>query len=147
MQQELAFGHRAMLVLASVGVLLVPALLPAQQSASADRGILALASALNSPVTGMRVVSETQVADPVTSTVAAGPVVTQSGIVRAVAVDATTALSLQNGTYSSNRTDVAWMGVGAAALVIGLLIGGDAGSVVAITGGVIGLVGLFRYLN
>lgn len=47
----------------------------------------------------------------------------------------------------TDRRNVAWMAVGLAALTAGLLIGGDAGSVVAITGGVIGLVGLFRYMN
>jgi hypothetical protein len=39
------------------------------------------------------------------------------------------------------------MGVGAAAVVIGLLIGGDGGTLVAISGGVIGLYGLFRFLR
>lgn len=42
---------------------------------------------------------------------------------------------------------LALMGVGGAAVVIGLLIGGDGGSAVAIGGGVIGLVGLYRYLR
>lgn len=79
--------------------------------------------------------------------VTAGPVVAQAGIVRPALVVETTVGTLQDGTYSSNRNNVAWMGVGAAALIVGLLIGGDAGSVVAITGGVIGLIGLFRYLN
>jgi hypothetical protein len=73
--------------------------------------------------------------------------VAQAGIVRPTLAVETVVGSVQGGTYQSNRNDVAWMGVGAAALIVGLLIGGDAGSVVAITGGVIGLVGLFRYLN
>jgi hypothetical protein len=51
---------------------------------------------------------------------------------------------LMQGT---DRRNVAWMAVGLGALTAGLLIGGDAGSVVAITGGVIGLIGLFRYMN
>ena len=41
---------------------------------------------------------------------------------------------LMQGT---DRRNVAWMAVGLAALTVGLLIGGDAGSVVAITGGVL----------
>ena len=112
--------------LAFVAALAVPSALSAQQI-TAD--VVAPVAAAPAPV------------------VASGPVVAQAGIVRAPLVVETTVGSLQNGTYTSNRNNVAWMGVGAAALIVGLLIGGDAGSVVAITGGVIGLVGLFRYLN
>ena len=43
--------------------------------------------------------------------------------------------------------NLALMGVGGAALIIGLLIGGDGGTVVAIAGGVVGLVGLYHYLR
>jgi len=39
------------------------------------------------------------------------------------------------------------MGAGAAAIIVGLMIGGDGGTIVAISGGVIGLVGLFRYIR
>jgi hypothetical protein len=39
------------------------------------------------------------------------------------------------------------MGVGAAAIVIGLLVGGDGGAMISIGGGVLGLYGLFRYLR
>ena len=34
-----------------------------------------------------------------------------------------------------------------AAVVVGLLVGGDAGAAVAIGGGVVGLIGLYRYLQ
>lgn len=44
-------------------------------------------------------------------------------------------------------TDVALMAVGATAVVVGLLLGGEAGTIVAVTGGVIGLVGVFRYVR
>jgi hypothetical protein len=39
------------------------------------------------------------------------------------------------------------MAVGGAALVVGLVIGGDGGLIIATTGGVIGLIGLYRYLR
>jgi hypothetical protein len=39
------------------------------------------------------------------------------------------------------------MGVGVAAIVVGSLIGGDSGTIIAIGGGVIGLFGLYRYLR
>ena len=48
---------------------------------------------------------------------------------------------------ANNGSDVALMGVGAAAVVVGLLVGGDGGAAVAIGGGAIGLVGLYRYLR
>jgi hypothetical protein len=44
-------------------------------------------------------------------------------------------------------SDLALMGVGGAAVVVGLLVGGDAGAAVAIGGGAVGLIGLYRYLR
>lgn len=46
-----------------------------------------------------------------------------------------------------SRSNVTWMIVGGAALVVGSLVGGDAGTIIMVTGAVIGLVGLFRYLR
>lgn len=43
--------------------------------------------------------------------------------------------------------NLALMGAGAAGIVIGLLIGGDGGTALAVGGGVVGLVGLYRYLR
>ena len=43
--------------------------------------------------------------------------------------------------------NLALMGVGAAGVVIGLLVGGDGGAALAIGGGVLGLVGLYRFLR
>jgi hypothetical protein len=45
------------------------------------------------------------------------------------------------------QRDVAWMIVGGATLVVGSVIGGDGGMIMMVTGGVIGLVGLMRYLQ
>lgn len=76
-----------------------------------------------------------------------GPRAMQAAVALPVsAAESALAGSLQS-SRGSDRSNVAWMAVGAAALMVGLLIGGDAGSVVAITGGVIGLIGLFRYMN
>lgn len=44
-------------------------------------------------------------------------------------------------------SNLALMGVGLAALIIGLTIDDDAGTVIAVGGGVLGLVGLYRYLR
>jgi hypothetical protein len=62
------------------------------------------------------------------------------------AVDAT-AFELGQDRGLSRGTDVALMAVGATAVVVGLLLGGEAGTIVAVTGGVIGLVGVFRYVR
>ncbi len=43
--------------------------------------------------------------------------------------------------------NIAMMAVGGAAVVVGLVIGGDGGLVIATTGGVVGLIGLWRYLK
>jgi hypothetical protein len=43
--------------------------------------------------------------------------------------------------------NIAMMAVGGAALVVGLVIGGDGGYIMAAAGGVIGLIGLYRYLR
>jgi hypothetical protein len=72
-----------------------------------------------------------------------GPVVAPAGVVRAEA--ATTVVHLQN-PGRSNR-NVVWMIVGGGMLVGGTIIGDDVGTIISVTGLVIGLVGLFRYLQ
>jgi hypothetical protein len=104
--------------------------LPAQGSATAD---LALP-------TSAVITSAIAEAAPVTNE---GARVLRSGVTR----EAATTFPAPQLMQGADRRNVAWMAVGLAALTAGLLIGGDAGSVVAITGGVIGLVGLFRYMN
>ena len=49
--------------------------------------------------------------------------------------------------YAATNRNVAWMIVGGAGLIVGSIIDGDAGTIVMVGSGVIGLVGLFRYLN
>ena len=44
-------------------------------------------------------------------------------------------------------TDVALMIVGGAALILGSVIGDDAGAMMMVGGGVVGLVGLYQYLT
>jgi hypothetical protein len=43
--------------------------------------------------------------------------------------------------------NIAMMVVGGAAMVVGLIIGGDGGLVIATGGGLVALVGLWRYLR
>ena len=78
---------------------------------------------------------------------AAGPRIVRAGISAPVAI--------RSGLMSPQGRDdnigagrnVAMMGVGVAAIIVGSLIGGDGGTIIAIGGGVIGLVGLYRYLR
>lgn len=44
-------------------------------------------------------------------------------------------------------SNVALMGVGVAAIIAGSLIDGDGGTMISIAGGVVALIGLFRYLR
>ncbi len=53
----------------------------------------------------------------------------------------------QGGRHMGAGSNVALMGAGAAAVIVGLMIGGNGGTLVAISGGVIGLVGLFRFIR
>lgn len=55
--------------------------------------------------------------------------------------------SQNDDAHMGAGTNLALMGVGAAGVVIGLLVGGDGGTIIAVSSGVIGLVGLFRYLR
>lgn len=77
------------------------------------------------------------------STTLYGPVTTRVGITRGAP-----ALGAENAMQSNpSRRDVAWMVLGGAALVVGSIVGGDGGTIIMVTGGVIGLVGLWRYLQ
>lgn len=76
-----------------------------------------------------------------------GPVQLQSATYRPIVVELPGESPKAAVVQSTDRNNVAWMAVGAATLMVGLLIGGDAGTVMAVTGGVIGLVGLFRYMR
>jgi hypothetical protein len=72
-----------------------------------------------------------------------GPRLTQSRLAIS-AVAPAPALMMQ---APARRRDVAWMVVGGAALVVGSIVGGDGGTIIMITGGVVGLMGLWRYLQ
>lgn len=83
---------------------------------------------------------------PSVSAVAApvGPVIAQVGISRNVSVATAPMPMLQE---RASRRDAAWMIIGGATLVVGSVVGGDSGQIMMIGGAVIGLVGLWRYLQ
>ncbi|MEO6446694.1 MAG: hypothetical protein ABIZ91_09785 [Gemmatimonadaceae bacterium] len=53
----------------------------------------------------------------------------------------------QRGDRVNMGPNLALMGVGAAAVVVGLLVGGDGGTIISLTGAVLGLIGLYRFLR
>ncbi|MFN8574291.1 MAG: hypothetical protein U0132_19730 [Gemmatimonadaceae bacterium] len=75
-----------------------------------------------------------------------GPRVVTAGFTRAEtnASDATPQKPANNVHAGEN---LALMGAGGAAVIVGLLIGGDGGHLLALGGGVVGIFGLFRYLR
>ncbi len=84
------------------------------------------------------------VAAPSASAVApVGPVAVQVGVSRAMSAQAPMIAQQQ----SASRRDVAWMVLGGATLIVGSIVGGDGGTIIMIVGGVIGLTGLWRYLQ
>ena len=76
-----------------------------------------------------------------------GPRTAPAGIDTRAATDSASPLVPQQGRHLGAGSNLALMGAGAAAIIVGLMIGGDGGTIVAITGGVIGLVGLFRFIR
>jgi hypothetical protein len=112
-------------------------------------GALALAVA---PVRAQDVAttSDTAVAPAATAAVAAerapaGPSVETAS----VGVRRTTAASseVQPAPAMSRSTGLTWMIVGGAAVLTGVVVGGDAGYAISIGGAVIGLIGLYQYLQ
>jgi hypothetical protein len=131
--------HSAVLLAALfIGAATVPLSLSAQQGATDDRG---------SPALQMLLVPTTASVDTARASSAAGPRIAPVGFTRHVAASpAAPARPIEDTSRGDNR-NVAMMGVGAAAVGLGLIIGGQGGTIVALTGGVVGLVGLYRYLQ
>lgn len=53
----------------------------------------------------------------------------------------------EGGAHIGAGPNLALMGTGAAAVIVGLMIGGSGGTAVAVGGGALGLVGLYRYIR
>jgi putative copper export protein len=115
-------------ILPLAAALCIAAPLAAQQGAPAASDML---SAVEAPV-----------ASPVT---AIGPTLAGETVgVRRTAEAGTAPLLLQQRRADSNVT---LMIVGGAALLAGAVIGDDAGTIFMVGGAVVGLIGLWRYLN
>lgn len=112
--------------------------------------LVALAAAVVAPSIAVAQGGSSLTATPAAATTVqsqaplAGPRPLQVGVSRAQATAPDLSFDLQR---QASRRDVAWMVLGGATLVVGSLVGGDGGTIIMITGGVIGLVGLWRYLQ
>ena len=103
-------------------------------------------TAIASPVTAVTA-PEAPLAPDVQPQVA-GPVRAQIGITSAMAL-APVVLPVQNGFAQGQGLgrNGAMMGVGLAAVVVGLVLDGDVGTLFVVGGALVGLVGLFRYMQ
>lgn len=129
----------ALLVALFVGAALVPFSLRAQQVDAAGRGSV--------PATNVTIAAPVQDA-ATTPTAPVGPRAMPAGIVPAdQASTLNPALPQGDGRGVGAGTNLAMMGAGAAAIVVGLLVGGDGGTLIAVTGGVVALIGFFRFLR
>ena len=92
------------------------------------------------------VVATTPAADAASNQVTRGPSIASARVAsHAVSAPIGAPPVIQN--RSSNRNAVALMAVGGAALVVGAVIGEDAGTLVMLGGAVIGLYGLYLFLT
>jgi hypothetical protein len=126
------------LAVLGVSVALVPSTLPAQASAAVttDSGVIRMAE-ITAPAPVNNVDSLTATGPRLVRVAASAPVAMRSG----------PAFFQSSGAQVGAGSNVAMMGVGVAGIVVGSLIGGDSGTIIAVSGGVIGLFGLYRYLR
>jgi hypothetical protein len=73
-----------------------------------------------------------------------GPIIAQAGFTRAAAARSAEPLNFQRQSFSRNER---WMIIGGAMLVVGSVVDGEAGEIIMITGAVVGIIGLVRYLQ
>jgi hypothetical protein len=125
------FQTSRFLMLAAAMMVAVP--MAAQQTSldSTSRGV-----AIGTPATSTA---------PAAAIAAVGPVMQPAGVVARQQASPLTMMPMPvNGENSQN---LALMLVGGAGLIVGAIIGGQSGTIVMVGSGVIGLVGLFRYLQ
>ncbi len=121
--------------------------LAAQQAspAGADEAVSASAVAVTAQTAAIDTSASTVAATPATSA-HRGPSIASARVAsHAVSAPIGAPPVIQN--RSTNRNAVALMAVGGAALVVGAVIGDDAGTLVMLGGAVVGLYGLYLFLT
>lgn len=132
------FARSFALVVIGLGSALAASSLQAQVGTAMSPDSLAVtAVAVTQPSRGTNVDS-----------LSAGPRIVSAGIALPRVVRSSPELAQgSSSAHVGAGSNVALMGVGAAGIIIGSLVGGDGGTAISIGGGVIGLYGLFRYLR
>ena len=134
-----SFRTSALFAILFVSASAQPSLLRAQSGEAVDR------ANVSAPLPAVAAPAPT---DAIAPQPLAGPRVAPAGISRPIPANPLGLTEpLAEDTHVGAGPDLALMGVGAAAIVIGLMIGGDGGTIVALGGGVLGLVGLYRFLR
>jgi hypothetical protein len=137
-----SFRFPAVMALILAGTVTVPASLQARQG---------LPPAADRVVAGVVVHSAAPAAVPGATVASAAPSGPRALPVYAWTLGEASAADDLDTSFLQDRVragpNIAMMAVGGAALVTGLIIGGDGGLIIAATGGVIGLIGLYRYLR
>jgi hypothetical protein len=122
-----------------VGAAILPSSLRAQRIAAADRG---------DTIRQASIVATRAPVATVDSAPAAVRRLAPAGITRlAQPSPLGLAQRREEGAHVGVGPNLALMGTGAAGVVVGLMVGGNGGAAIAVGGGVLGLVGLYRYLR
>lgn len=144
MQLKSSHRHSTRRVIARVTIAIalfaLPELLAAQSDASTNR-----TAAVRSADSVSLQVTPASASIVAATSVSSGPQISPIALTRfAPAVPAAPPAPEDNINVGQN---VALMAVGVAAVVTGVIIGGNGGGAIAVTGGVVGLIGLYRYLR
>ena len=134
----------AMLAALFAGAVTLPAALRAQERAVAEPAAPTVEAPAAIPTPTAVPATPASAADAVP---AAGPRISRAGIDRPVAANPLGVPEPQEGAHVGAGTNIALIGVGVAGVIVGLVIGGDGGTIVAAGSAVIGLVGLYRWLK
>ncbi|HEU4996931.1 MAG TPA: hypothetical protein VFT29_19070 [Gemmatimonadaceae bacterium] len=124
----------AVLVALAISAAILPSSLTAQDSTA----VVVLVAPTPAVATAVPIVK-------LTPSSAGWPGIVPAGITNPRAADVQLLPLGQDG--SGNGSNIAMMVVGGAGIVVGSVVGGDGGYIIAISGAVIGLIGLFRYVR
>ncbi|HJU75187.1 MAG TPA: hypothetical protein VJ717_15705 [Gemmatimonadaceae bacterium] len=130
------FSHSfssALLATLFVSAAMIPSALSAQRAADRDNP-----AARTSTVALL---------DSVDSSRAAARLVTPVGFTRLLQADSIGFAQQERSRHVGAGSNLALMGTGVAGVLVGMLVGGDGGAAIAVGGGVLGFVGLYRYLR
>jgi len=133
-----AIRSASLLAALVLGAAMFPSSLLPQQGAVDDRGSRAVQ---------VTIIPLGAQVDTVHAAFASAARIAPAGFTRAVATSVPGPARPISDSRGGDNANVAMIGVGAAAVGLGLIVGGDGGTIIAVTGGVVGLVALYKYLR